>query len=105
MRTSNRTGYGFKPYGDKQLGLGGDGGVWTDNEMAAEAARRAAQQQAAVSALAETRARIDAIRADGTLTDQEKLRALRMLTASGYSDEAFRVLRAAQEGDKNTTRF
>ncbi len=39
MSTANRTGYGFKDTGDKQLGLGGDGGVWTYSEKAAEAAR------------------------------------------------------------------
>jgi hypothetical protein len=91
-------GYGFEPSWDGQKGRGPDGGVWTPSERAAEAVRReAAQREAAAAALAETEAKIAAIRADATLSDQEKLRALRMLTASGYSDEEFRVLWAAQE--------
>lgn len=89
---SRTNGYGFKDAGDKRHG------VWTSNEEASESARRmAAQEEAATAALAETQVKIDAIRADATLTDQGKLHALRMLTASGYSNEEFRVLRAAQE--------
>ena len=85
-------GYGFRDSGD------GQGGVWTRSEEAAEAARRAArQQEAAASALAAMEARIAGIRDDPTLTDQEKLVALRRLTASGYSEAEFAVLREAQE--------
>ena len=40
ISTANRTGYGFKSAGDKQRGIGADGGVWTDSEKAAEAAAR-----------------------------------------------------------------
>ena len=90
--------YGFKDSGDKQLGVGGDGGVWAPSMKATEAARRAAQQKtAAAEALAAMEAKIAEIRNDPALSPQAKLRALRMLTASGYSNEEHRVLSAAQE--------
>jgi hypothetical protein len=41
-------------------------------------------------------AKIAAIRADGTKTAQQKLIALRALSASGYSREEFDVLHEAQ---------
>jgi hypothetical protein len=76
----------------------GQGGVWTASEKAAEAKRREEAQAAkAAQALAEMVAKIDTIRANTQLTDLEKLRALRRLTASGYSDDEFQLLREAQE--------
>lgn len=85
-------GYRFEDAGGKSRG------VWTPAERARESLRRsAAQAEAATAALAQTEQRIAEIRADASKTDQEKLQALRRLTASGYSDEEFAVLRAAQE--------
>jgi|SRR5215207_2805047 len=73
-------------------------GTWVPAERNAEATRvSTARAAAAATALAATNAKIAAIRGDGSKTAQQKLYALRQLTASGHSDEEFTVLRAAQE--------
>jgi hypothetical protein len=91
-RTQEKGGYRFKDSGDGQRG------VWTDAEKAAEASRRnIAQQQAAAQAEAETHAKIDAIQADETLTQRQKIQALAKLTASGHSTEEFGLINLARE--------
>ena len=87
-------GYAFRDSGD------GQGGVWTDSKKAAEAARRKeSQAEKAEEALADMEAKIQAIQTDESLSLHEKKRRLNLLTASGYSDAEFRLLREAQESE------
>jgi hypothetical protein len=96
-RSGNKGGYGFKDSGDKQLGLAGDGGVWTRDEREQERIRwLTAKREAAQTAEAAMQTAIDGIRNDEGLTHREKFVRLSRLNYTGYSDREYRMLMNAR---------